>query len=318
MGNAASKRKTKAHTAVEKQSPTANQSQRFDGRDYHIEENSGYLLPNDDQEIDRLHEEHFVTKELLGCNIMAAGLKNLDFQAGGLSILDVCCGPATWLCETSLEYPDCHFSGVDMCSLWPQIIRPVNLSFTKANVLYGLPYPDKSFDFVQMRFVVLAFRTDEWPRVLSEIRRVLKDGGLFQCIDLDMRVTTDAAGSSTNERQDALRLGQLISQVESFCTSKRLDPTAGAKLDMWLGDAGMNILQSEYREIPIGWGGPIGEAYLHIFRGVLDGLAPWMKRDLKITDEEYAHRMNQTAEYVVASKAFIGLYAFLTQKPIDD
>ncbi|KAF7728087.1 hypothetical protein EC973_006725 [Apophysomyces ossiformis] len=302
MGNTpSSKRKTKAHIAVEKQHPTSSQSRILDGREYHNEEDSGYLLPKDDQEIDRLHEEHFITKELLGCNIMAAGLKNLDFQAGGLNILDVCCGPATWLCETSLEYPDCQFSGVDMCDLWPQIIRPVNLGFRKANILHGLPYPDKSFD--------------EWPRVLSEIRRVLKDGGLFQCIDLDMRVTTDAAGSSTNERH---RSGQLISQVESFCTSKRLDPTAGAKLDMWLSDAGMHILQSEYREIPIGWGGPIGEAYLNIFRGILDGLAPWMKRDLKITDEVYTQRINQTAEYVVSSKAFIGLYAFLTQKPIDD
>jgi ubiquinone/menaquinone biosynthesis C-methylase UbiE len=76
---------------------------------------------------------------------MVEALKSLDFQGGGLDILDVCCGPATWLCETSLEYPNCHFSGVDMCSLWPQVIRPVNLDFTEANILQGIPYPDKSF-----------------------------------------------------------------------------------------------------------------------------------------------------------------------------
>lgn len=76
---------------------------------------------------------------------MSEALKVIDFQTGGLDILDVCCGPATWLCETSLEYPNCHFAGIDMCSLWPQVIRPVNLSFTEADVLQGLPYPDKSF-----------------------------------------------------------------------------------------------------------------------------------------------------------------------------
>lgn len=76
---------------------------------------------------------------------MAEALKVLDFHQHGVEVLDVCCGPATWLCETSLDYPNCHFSGIDMCSVWPQVIRPVNLDFTEANILQGLPFPDKSF-----------------------------------------------------------------------------------------------------------------------------------------------------------------------------
>lgn len=36
------------------------------GRTYHATEGSSYMLPRDDIEIDRLHDEHFVTKELLG------------------------------------------------------------------------------------------------------------------------------------------------------------------------------------------------------------------------------------------------------------
>lgn len=76
---------------------------------------------------------------------MMEALKTLDFQNKNLQVLDLCCGPATWLCETSLEYPNCQFTGVDMCSLWPQIIRPVNLTFTEANILQGIPFPDKTF-----------------------------------------------------------------------------------------------------------------------------------------------------------------------------
>lgn len=41
---------------------------------------------------------------------------------------------------------------------------------------------------ISIRFVVLAFRTNEWPFVINEIKRVLKDGGCFQCIEMDMRV----------------------------------------------------------------------------------------------------------------------------------
>ena len=38
----------------------------IDGRQYHDEPASRYPLPRDEQEADRLHEQHFVTKELLG------------------------------------------------------------------------------------------------------------------------------------------------------------------------------------------------------------------------------------------------------------
>ncbi|RCI02868.1 hypothetical protein CU098_004470 [Rhizopus stolonifer] len=276
------------------------------GRVYHDVESSSYMLPKDDKEIDRLHQEHFVTKELLGFNIMKDALKLLDFQNNQLNVLDVCCGPATWLCETSLEYPNCQFAGIDMCSLWPQIIRPVNLNFTEANVLQGIPYPDKSFDFIQMRFIVLAFKPNEWSFVFSEIKRVLKDGGLFQCIDLDMRIsTTNPIAKSYTEA------------FQAFCSSIGLDASLGAKLDIMLTEKSeMKIIQSEYREVPLGWGGPIGDAYLQIFQDTLDGIEPWLKQSLHVVDDQhYQTLINRTKHAFVQSKAFMGLYAFLVLKP---
>ncbi|KAI8047393.1 S-adenosyl-L-methionine-dependent methyltransferase [Gilbertella persicaria] len=276
------------------------------GRVYHDVESSSYMLPKDDKEIDRLHQEHFVTKELLGFNIMKDALKLLDFQNNQLNVLDVCCGPATWLCETSLEYPNCQFAGIDMCSLWPQIIRPVNLNFTEANVLQGIPYPDKSFDFIQMRFIVLAFKPNEWSFVFSEIKRVLKDGGLFQCIDLDMRIsTTNPIAKSYTEA------------FQAFCSSIGLDASLGAKLDIMLTEKSeMKIIQSEYREVPLGWGGPIGDAYLQIFQDTLEGIEPWLKQSLHVVDDQhYQTLINRTKHAFVQSKAFMGLYAFLVLKP---
>jgi hypothetical protein len=90
-----------------------------------------------------------------------------------------------------------------------------------------------------------------------------------------------------------------------------LDASAGAKLDLLLteGGGGMKILQSEYREVPLGWGGPIGDAYLQIFQGTLDGLSPWLKQSLHMNDYKHA---------LIQSKAFMGLYAFLVQKPYND
>ncbi|KAI8360908.1 S-adenosyl-L-methionine-dependent methyltransferase [Choanephora cucurbitarum] len=301
--------KKKNDTIGEKELPNdKNQPQQriISERIYHNIESSSYMLPKDDKEIDRLHQEHFVTKELLGFNIMTEAFKFLDFQNDQLNVLDVCCGPATWLCETSLEYPNSKFIGVDMCSLWPQIIKPVNLSFSEANVLQGIPYPDKSFDFIQLRFVLLAFKTGEWNFVLSEIMRVLKDGGLLQCIELDMKITTtDSVVKSFTEA------------FESFCSSFDLDVSLGAKLDIMLTKKSeLKIIQSEYREVPLGWGGPVGEAYLQVFQDTLEGLEPWLKQSLHVVEDQgYQELMQKTKQSLVESKSFMGLYAFLVVKP---
>ncbi|KAI8140477.1 S-adenosyl-L-methionine-dependent methyltransferase [Fennellomyces sp. T-0311] len=276
----------------------------LDGRQYHDEATSRYLLPRDEQEADRLHEQHFVTKELLGCNIMAEAFQRLNFHRGGLRIMDVCCGPATWLCETSLEYNNSQFTGVDMSDVWPKDIRPVNLQFRRTNILSGIPFPDKSFDFVQLRFVVLAFTSDEWRKVLSEIRRVLRPGGCLQCIDLDMRVSLqDASPRRTTEN------------FEQFYAMQGLDAAAGAKLDMRLTDMDFRIVQSEYREVPLGWGGPIGTASLNLFMGKIHGLAPWFKRALDMPDDTFRQLIDETQAALIHSKAFLGLHAFLAVKP---
>ncbi|KAL0091104.1 S-adenosyl-L-methionine-dependent methyltransferase [Phycomyces blakesleeanus] len=321
----------------EKRTSTAQGQRTVEGRIYHSEQDSNYPLPMDDREIDRLHEEHFLTKELLGCNIMREATKRLDFQGGELHILDACCGPATWLCQTSLEYPNCHFSGVDMSTMWPQIIRPVNLSFTRANVLHGLPYPDQYFDFVQLRFVALAFKSDEWTRVILEIKRVLKDGGMFQCIDLDMTISKGGSDiySATSEetkvhpedefsrKKDTVAsllhdIKTEVSKFDKFCVLKGLDKASGAKIDMMLSDARMTILQSEYREIPLGWGGLIGDAYYNVYEATLEGIAPLMRQSFDNPSSPEPSAVCAPKKDMMNTKSFIGLYAFLAQKPLDD
>ncbi|ORX61625.1 S-adenosyl-L-methionine-dependent methyltransferase [Hesseltinella vesiculosa] len=238
---------------------------------------------------------------------MADAFKLLNFQYGGLQILDVCCGAGTWLCETSLDYPSCQFVGIDMSSVWPEVIRPANLEFSNVNVLKGLPFPDKSFDFVQLRFVSLAFKSQEWAFVLSEIRRVLQDGGVFQCIDLDMQIASDHP-----DIKDYLR------HFDRLCASRGLDPSVGAKLDMMLNDHGLKIVQSEYREVPLGWGGPIGQGCMNVFSAEVQGLAPWLKRSSDMTDEDLIAILRRALRGMIDSKAYVGLYAFLAQKPMDD
>jgi hypothetical protein len=61
-----SKRSSANDSQFEKKTITKTRDRFINGRSYHAFENSVYMLPNDDLEVDRLHEQHFIMKELLG------------------------------------------------------------------------------------------------------------------------------------------------------------------------------------------------------------------------------------------------------------
>src|SRR5688500_16906480 len=52
--------------------PNKRKEFRFeDGRRFHNDKNAKYFLPNDDDEVDRLHSQHFLVRYLWQCNYLA-------------------------------------------------------------------------------------------------------------------------------------------------------------------------------------------------------------------------------------------------------
>lgn len=50
-------------------------------------------------------------------------------------------------------------------------------------MLYDLPYPDDTFDFIHISFFVYVFRNEEWPTAIKEAIRVIKPGGMLQFVE---------------------------------------------------------------------------------------------------------------------------------------
>lgn len=86
------------------------------------------------------------------------------------------------------EYPNTHFIGIDQLPLFPQDIRPANVTFRQSDVLAGLPFEDNSFDFIQMRLFLLAFNRTNWIDALNEVYRLLKPGGYVQLLEAQLMV----------------------------------------------------------------------------------------------------------------------------------
>lgn len=57
----------------------------------------------------------------------------------------------TWLLDLATEYPTSNFHGLDNSNVFPNMIKPPNVSFKLGDALDELPYLSNTFDLVQIR-----------------------------------------------------------------------------------------------------------------------------------------------------------------------
>lgn len=95
-------------------------------------------------------------------------------QTERIRVLDLGCGEGRCLNWLREQIPDGVYFGVDP-------VAPAGDDSIRVGSAYDIPFPDQSFD-VLYSYIVLAHVSD-LSRVLSEISRVLKPGGLFIVAD---------------------------------------------------------------------------------------------------------------------------------------
>ncbi|KAG1097848.1 hypothetical protein G6F59_001134 [Rhizopus arrhizus] len=153
----------------------------IDGRQYHNDQTSTYILPKDEIEQDRLNSVNEVACRYLTNSIEKSLPK-------GAAILDIGCGTGCWVMEMAVNYPEHNFTGVDLSDMFPTTIRPENAKFELMNVLGGLPFDDNTFDFVNMRFMATAFfyemlkENDKEPLISTKLGSLLQEGN-FKLIE---------------------------------------------------------------------------------------------------------------------------------------
>ncbi|RIB28945.1 S-adenosyl-L-methionine-dependent methyltransferase [Gigaspora rosea] len=149
-----------------------------DGRRFHNLENAVYPLPNDDDESDRLHMQHFLIRYIWQNNF-SAPIEHI-LNDPNTKILDVGCGSASWSFDMATKYPLINVFGLDISPNQAVTIKPKNFTFIKANVLEGIPFEDDTFDYVFQRYLLGGYTKEKWPDAINEIVRVLKPGGFLE------------------------------------------------------------------------------------------------------------------------------------------
>jgi SAM-dependent methyltransferase len=216
-----------------------------DGRRY-LEEQP-YVLPKDYQENERIRFQHRMLYAHLHRHFFAPVL-----PASVRSILDVGCGPGTWLSDVVTLFPAATLTGLDSDAL--QVEQAAQLKhprcrFVQGDVLHGLPFEAGTFAYTHMRCMILAIPASFWPFVIGELVRVTAPGGWIEIFD----------GGQGCE-QVGPQMQQMLTWGEQAMASRGFDLGVIDHLSAMLRQAGVHQVQEHRFTIPVGsWAGRAGD-----------------------------------------------------------
>ena len=109
-------------------------------------------------------------------------------------VLDVGCGTGGWLIEAAQIYPTMSLVGIDISHRMIKHARVQaeayhvhdRIEFRVMDALGKLDFPTASFDLVNLRLGISFLRTWDWPKMLREMLRVTRSGGVVRVTDSEV------------------------------------------------------------------------------------------------------------------------------------
>ncbi|MGZ3583241.1 MAG: class I SAM-dependent methyltransferase [Ktedonobacterales bacterium] len=261
-----------------------------------------YVLPSDQQEINRLDFQHYMLRQALRGNY-AAPLRE------PASILDVGSGTGRWALEMAQLFPSANVVGTDLVEPKAEALPgdaslPDNYTFVPGNVLERLPFPDNTFDFVHMRLLLFAIAAEKWPAVAAELVRVTRPGGWVESVE-------------TGPQQDGgPAMDMLVRWITEVSVRRGVDTQLGPRVASFFADAGLINIQKRDVRLPVGrYGGRLGNmAAVDVF-GVMSGVKPLVVAQ-GITDaQSYDTMLAQARADLDTFQCTLPFYIAYGQKP---
>ncbi len=140
-------------------------------------------------------------------------------------VLDIASGTGEWAMLAAQAHPQVPIVGIEPDTQLVESARAQartrgveNVSFTVMDPFEPLDLPDGTFDLVNARYIVGLLRADAWPRVLAELVRVSRPGGVIRLSENDLPITSGSAF----EKLSAMIGRALFQTKRSFSPDGRL------------------------------------------------------------------------------------------------
>ncbi|KAF6835122.1 methyltransferase [Colletotrichum musicola] len=215
------------------------------GRRYHAYREGQYVLPNDDQEQERLDLQHHIWRLLLGGRLYTAPLPEPDEHVEALRILDLGTGTGIWAIDMADEFPTASVFGVDLSPIQPEWV-PANCRFHVDDYEDDWTYrEDERFDYIHGR--ALSGTSSDWARFYDKVMGGLKPGGWVEMQEYDAWIFSD---DDSFDRAPWTREWVTKLDDASKAYGKQINVARFHK--QWMIDAGFADVQELVFRIPIG------------------------------------------------------------------
>ncbi|KAL1995037.1 hypothetical protein VTN49DRAFT_1224 [Thermomyces lanuginosus] len=207
------------------------------GRRYHGYRDGSYLLPNDEQENDRLDMVHELCLKMLHRKLYLAPIKNPQ------RVIDLGTGTGIWAIDFADLHPQAEVIGCDLSPTQPTLVPP-NVKFLVDDIESEWAYEKNPFDFIHARYLVCSIR--DFGRLIKQCYRSVKPGGWVEFQDWDgYPYSEDGSLNGTG-------LQKYYDEVYGAFEKAGYEVRPGPKLEEWFKDAGFVNIQVKKFQVPYG------------------------------------------------------------------
>ncbi len=225
-------------------------------------------------------------------------------------MLDVGCGTGGWLIEAAKTYPTMtRLVGVDVNTRMIEYAREQakiaqvddRVDFQVMDALLILEFPKDYFDLTNMRFATAFMRTWNWPKVLDEMQRVTRPGGVIRLTENEcFRSSSPALLRILALAGDAFyRAGHLFSEGKTGDTSSQGTIGVASDLARLLHQYGVQDIQTHSSLLEFRAGTPAGQSFAEDVRLVGRTVMPFVRKwghlpdDYETLYQEMVHETQQ-------------------------
>lgn len=131
---------------------------------------------------------------------MGGSLSEQSDLSGISHILDIACGPGSWLFDVVTRYPHIQGVGIDISQRMIEYASRTaasrklpNVRFCTMDATQPLDFPDNTFDLVNGRLLMAFLLKEQWSTLLAECYRITKPGGIIRLTEAEWGFTNSPA-----------------------------------------------------------------------------------------------------------------------------